>query len=374
MRTATLNHPTYKYVEKEAEADAVAWVFTDHDNMVKYPFKFPEIKPNELRANILYSGLCHTDSSWVREEWFSVNQYPICPGHEIIGVVSALGSDVKGFKIGDQVGLGPFRDCCRQCDYCKKGYDNLCTGEATGLVDQRWTYGDKYWGGYSTAVQHPADFFVKIPSSLALEKAAPLLCAGVTMYTPISKYAKPGDDVAVLGVGGLGHVAVMIAKAWGCKVTGFTIFKDQVGMIKSLGADEVVVVDKELNAIKQKKGKYHLVLNTIFSNDEKFSDYIRMTRPLGTFCQLGLPEVCQSSPICVSDIVFNQITFVGSLVGSRKEREEMLEFCAKHNILPMCETFEFEEFPKAYEKLLHGGPKFRCVVRCKDSFRGGPKV
>lgn len=369
---SALSHPTYQFVDSEADADGIAWVFTDHENMVKYPFKFPELKPNELRAEVQYSGLCHSDSSWVREEWTPI-KYPVCPGHEIIGIVSAVGSEVTDFKIGDKVGLGPFRDCCSQCDYCKRGYDNLCAGQRMGIMEQKATYGNKYWGGYATAVQHPAAGFAKIPENLPADQAAPLLCAGVTTFVPISKYAKPGDKVAVLGVGGLGHIGVKIAKAWGCHVTGFTILEDQLETIKNLGADEVVLVDKDLESVKKQQGKFDLVLNTIFYNDEKFNEYLRLTRPLGTFCQLGLPPVAGCSPVHISEIVFSQITFVGSLVGSRKNTADMLKFCAEHNIVPMCESFEFDEFPKAYDTLIRGRPKFKCVVKCKDVHKGGSK-
>jgi D-arabinose 1-dehydrogenase-like Zn-dependent alcohol dehydrogenase len=337
----------------EDQADAFAWVFVDTENMKKVPFKFPELKNTELRAKVTYTGLCHSDVHTVRDEWGKC-LHPIAPGHEIVGVVTHVGSDVKDFKLGDKVGFGAQRDCCEECEFCKLSYDQHCRGK----VEQKFTYGDKYWGGYASSVQHPAKFFFKIPENLPEERIPPLFCAGGTTHAPIARYAKPGDEVAVLGIGGLGHLAVQYAKAWGCKVTGFTSSKDKEQFIKDLGADRVVVLNKE--TLKEEAGKYHLIINTLPSGDQ-FSDLVSLARPLGTFCQLGLPPVDQS-PTLNCFTLMSQISVVGSLIASRKEINEMLEFSSKHNIVPLCEQFDFEDFPKAYDRLLHGKPIFRCVV------------
>jgi len=355
MADTQLTHPTYKFVD-EKEADAFAWIFTDEKSpMKKIAFKFPEIKPNEVRAKVLYSGLCHSDLHTVKEHWGPAG-YPIAPGHEIVGVVTHIGSEVKNFKVGDTVGFGCQRDCCEKCERCTNNFEQLCRDIS---FEQLLTYSKLYWGGYATSIQHPEKFYFNIPKELPLEKVPPIFCAGITTYAPVARYAKPGQEVAVLGIGGLGHMAVQYAKAWGCKVTAFTTSKDKEKFIKDLGADRVVIANEE--TFKQEAGKFHLVLNTLPSGDN-LSSLVSLTRILGTFVQLGAPPVDKPTPIVTQILIFNHINFTGSLTGSRKEIRELLEFSAKHNIVPLCETFDYEDFPKAFDHLENGKPLFRCVV------------
>ena len=234
-----LTHPTYQ-LASENQADASAWIFTDpKKGMTKVHIKFPELKPNELRIKVTYTGLCHSDLHTVRQDWFPC-PYPIAPGHEVVGVVTKVGSSVTKFRIDDRVGFGCNRESCGKCKLCKSGCEQLCFTINTQL-EQSLTYGPKYWGGYASHMQQPADWFFKLPSGLPENKIPPLFCAGITLYTPIAKYAKPGNEVAVLGIGGLGHLGVQYAKAWGCKVTAFTSSKGKEELIKKLGADRVVV-------------------------------------------------------------------------------------------------------------------------------------
>jgi len=349
-----LTHCTYKFVS-EQEAEAIAWVFVDTKTMKKVNIKFPELKPNEARAKVTYTGLCYSDCHTVRDEW-GPGGHPIAPGHEITGVITHVGADVKDLKVGDKIGFGAQRDCCDECEFCKLTYDQLCQSDK---IDQKLTYGDKYWGGYASHVQHPAKFFFKLPEGLPEERIPPLFCAGVTTYSPVAKYAKAGDRVAILGVGGLGHLAVQYAKAWGCEVTAFTSTKDKEDFIKGLGADRVVVTSED--TLKQEAGKYHLVINTL-PDGQKLNALVSLVRPLGTFCQLGCPDFSKPSPFTPGLLIFSQVNFVGSFIGSRKEVKAALEFSAKHNIVPLCEQFDFEEFPEAFDKLLNGRPQFRCVV------------
>ena len=360
MAEKKISHPTYKIVSDE-EADAFGWVFTGvKENMTKIGFKFPEIKPNELRANITYTGLCHSDLHIVTEEWGPA-PFPLVPGHEICGVVTALGSDVKGFEIGEPVAFGVLRETCGECEPCKADQENLCNGK----VEQKYTYDKTYWGGYATALQQPAAFFYKIPKNLPVEKVPPLLCAGITLYNPIKDYCKPGQEVAVIGVGGLGHLGVQYAKAWGCRVTGVTSSEDKKDFIKKLGADDVFVSTDE--NLEKYKGKFHVVLNTI-SGSQKLTGLVWLTRPLGTFVQLGLPPSDQPPVFDPAPLVHCKINYVGSETGSRKVVKEMLEFSSKNNIVSMCEQFEFNDFGKAFDVLKNGKPKFRCVVDCTKSY------
>ena len=361
MVDTQFTHPTYKFVD-EKEADAFAWVFVDTENMKKVAFKFPELKANEIRAKVTYSGLCYSDAHTVRNEWGPV-KYPIAPGHEIVGEVTHVGPEVKDFKVGEKIGFGCQRERCEKCEFCQIDADQFCRGGG----EQNFTYGDLYWGGYATAIQHPDKFFFKIPTNLPEEQIPPLFCAGVTTYAPIARYAKPGHNVAVLGIGGLGHLAVKYAHALGCNVTGFTSSKDKEQFIKDLGADRVVVSSEE--TLKQEAGKYHLIINTLPSNDQ-LTALIGLARPFGVFCQVGLPAFASPAPFNPAPLIFGQVSYVGSLIGSRKEIKEMLEFSSKHNIVPLCEKFDFEDFPKAYDRLLNGRPVFRCVV---DATKAGPK-
>ncbi len=241
------DHDLYKYCKDEKEADAVAWAFVNPKKMVKFPFKFPELKPNEIRANILYAGLCHSDVLTVRSEWGPA-KYPIAPGHEMVAEVSLVGSEVKDFKKGDLVGFGTRRDCCEKCDYCLQGRENLCTD-----VKDRGTYGH-YWGGYSTAIQHPAKFFYHLPENFKLNLGSPLFCAGITTYYPMKKFLKKGMKTAVIGIGGLGHVAIQFLHKLGHRVAAFTNSKDKEELIKKLG-DEIIISTDE-NEMKKVKGKF----------------------------------------------------------------------------------------------------------------------
>jgi len=359
-----LMHLNYQHTPNEAEADGIAYVFAGPNQMVRYPFKLPELNPNEIRINVSYSGLCQSDALTVNGEWGQIF-YPICPGHEITGIVSEIGSDVQNFKVGDRVGYGSQRECCMECSQCKEGLENCCIGEPMQMV----TYGDMYWGGYATVIQQPADFAFKLPEGLDEKSAPPLFCAGITTYAPLAKYCKSGDEVAVLGVGGLGHLAVQFAKAMGCKVTAFSSSSEKGDMIKELGAERVIS-STDLKALSGEMYKYKMVINTLPTSDEKLlNTYLGIVKPNGYLVQVGLPPAQMKFVVDPIVLISKQIHFTGSYIGSRKEIQEMLEFAAKHKIQPKCEFYEFEDFPKAFDKLVNGKPCFRCVVKCKDYFK-----
>ncbi len=352
---SNLTHPTYQFVS-EKEANASAWIFTSPtEGMTKVHIKLPDLKPNELRIKVTYTGLCHSDLHTVRQDWGPC-PYPIAPGHEVVGEVTQIGSDVTNLRIGDRVGFGCLREACGTCGPCVQNAEQLCNSTQ---IEQQYTYGPKFWGGYASHMQQPAEFFFKLPPNLPENKIPPLFCAGITLYAPIARFAKPGQNVAVLGIGGLGHMGVQYAKAWGCNVTAFTSSKDKEEFIKKLGADRVVVTS--LETLQQEAGKFDLILNTLPSNDD-LGTYILLTAKLGTFVQLGVPPTATSASFNPALLLFRHINFTGSLVGSRKETAEMLEFSAKHNIVPLCEEFDYEKFPEAFDRLENGRPIFRCVV------------
>lgn len=351
--TPNYEHPLYKHTD-ESQAEAFGYCFTSNKTFEKFPYKLPELADDEVRANVLYAGLCLSDSLHCRAKWGGAH-YPVAPGHEIIGVVEHVGKNVTEFKKGDKVAFGTLRDCCDQCKNCKRNKEPLCTDDSL----DRFTYG-LHWGGYSTHLQQPAKFFFKLPENLDLQKSAPLLCAGITVYNPIKQYLRPGDKCAVIGIGGLGHMAVQFLAKMGHHVTAVTNTLDKEQFIKSLGASEVITLKNQEDA-KKHKGQYDLVINTVPASD-KFADYLALTTSCGYFVQVGAPDYTENVSFNPLSLVLLEQHIVGSLVGSRVDTYEMLEFCAKNNVYPLVEEFAFEDFPKALEKLENGKPFFRCVV------------
>ena len=355
--TESYEHELYKHCDIK-EADAVAWAFVNKDKMVQFPFKFPEIGPEEVRVNVLYAGLCQSDVHTVRQTWGPC-KYPIAPGHEIIGEVSLVGKDVKDFKKGEIVGFGVMRDCCEKCKFCKKGKEHLCREG-----DDNFTYG-KYWGGYATAMQQPAKFFYHLPEGFKCEKAAPLFCAGITTYNPMLKFLT--DDMkttGVLGCGGLGHMAIQFLHKMGKHVTAFTTSEKKTELLKQLGADKVVI-STDPEQMKAAANSIEFLINTI-PNDIDFQQYISCVERGGKFVQVGMPAVDDSLKLNVNSLVGNEVELIGSMIGPRKAINTMVEFCHKNDVYPIVEEFPFEEMPKAFEKLENGRPHFRCVVNVKD--------
>ena len=351
-------HSLYKYVESVKDADAVAYAFVSKDKTTFFPYKSPSLASNEIRANILYAGLCLSDSLHSRGKW-GPSSYPVAPGHEIIAEVSEVGPDVTNFKKGDKVAFGTLRQMCGKCKYCSSGRgEPLCNGSTNNF-----TYG-LHFGGYSTMLQQPADFFIPIPDGLDLKRAAPLLCAGITVYNPIKKYLRPGDNCAVIGIGGLGHLAVQFLHKMGHNVVGVTSTPDKRDLIKSLGASDILNSSNEKEMIEN-AGKFDFIITTLPSTNN-FHSYFNLLASGGTLVVVGVGQATDIYNVSVAGLVLGEKKIVGSLVGKRDEIKEMLEFCVKNNVYPMCEHFAFEEFDKALNKLEHGKPHFRCVVDCGD--------
>lgn len=354
---AKRDHPIYVHTD-EKQADAHAFAFTSAKTFEKFPYKQPALQDDEVRAAVLYAGLCLSDSHTGRSKWGPA-LYPLAPGHEIIAEVESVGSKVTDFKKGDKVAFGTLRDACETCRYCKMNKEPLCND----LTRDRFTYG-LHWGGYSTHLQQPAKFFFKLPENLDLQKSAPLLCAGITVYNPIKQYLKPGFKTAVIGIGGLGHLAVQFLAKMGHEVTAVTTTMEKEKFIRSLGATNVITISDE-KVYQDHQGKYDLIINTVpFSNN--FQKYVSLTAPCGYFVQTGAPDISESITLNPVGLVLNEYHIVGSLVGSRADTNEMLEFCAKNNVYPLVEEYSFEDFPKALDRLENGKPIFRCVVNCGE--------
>ena len=358
--TEHYEHKYYKHVADEKNADAVAWSFVNGKKFVKFPFNFPEILPDEIRANVTFTGLCHSDSFAGRGEWNPNTVYPIVAGHEIAGEVSVVGSNVKDFKVGDTVAFGVQRDCCGRCRCCVElEREVLCQ-----KVAEKFTYNPRF-GGYATQLQQPAKFFYKIPSNMDIKRLPPLLCAGATVWGPIKRHIRKGDKAAVLGVGGLGHLAVQFLAKLGHEVVGLTTSSDKKDFIMSLGGTQVVNVNikEELDQIL---GKIDFVINTLPTSDMN-ERLFAICAPAAKWVQVGLPALKENNTnVPCNLLIINEIEVIGSLIGTRKEINEMLQFCNENNIYPMVEEFSFDDFPKALDRLENGRPKFRCVVNVQE--------
>jgi len=358
-----IDHQIYKRVDSASEADGLAWVFKNAKEFVPYYFKFPELKADEVRAKVLHTGLCHSDSMTGRECWGPCS-FPLCAGHEVIAQVTQVGADVKNVKVGQVVGYGPLRKACFECKYCKKGENNLCCGLP---VPERLLYG-QYFGGYATHIQQPACHAIPIPAGMDITTAPPLLCAGATVFSPMQRFIKDKSaKVGVIGIGGLGHLAVQFGHAMGNYVAGFTTSKDKVDYIKKLGADEVIVIDKEGKEFANHQDKFDFLVNTLpVSSPELLEGYMSTLTSNGTLIQVGAPDINTKMAFSFMLLIMKQIKVVGSAVGSTEETAHMLQFAHDHHVKVEAEKFSFEDFPKALDRLENGRPQFRCVVNVED--------
>jgi uncharacterized zinc-type alcohol dehydrogenase-like protein len=328
--------------------------------LAPWSFERREPRPDDVVIDILYCGVCHSDLHTVRNDWgWSV--YPVVPGHEIIGRVASMGKDVKRFKPGDAVGVGCMVDSCRTCDPCKQGLEQYCATGSTftyGGVDrhdQRPTY-----GGYSERIVVSDRFVLKVPDGLDLKGAAPLLCAGITTWSPLRHWkAGKGSKVAVVGLGGLGHMALKLAKALGAEVTLFSRTPGKEGDARRLGAHHVVLsTDKaQMEAVK---GKFELIIDTVpYAHD--LNTYIPALSVSGTLTLVGylgpLDPMLNTMPM-----ILGRKSVAGSLIGGIPETQELLDFCGEHGITSDVEMIKMPGINKAYERMLKSDVKYRFVI------------
>ena len=314
--------------------------------------------PTDVQIDILFCGVCHSDLHTVKSEW-TPPTYPCVPGHEIVGRVVAIGNDVKTFRIGDIAGVGCLVDSCRKCRSCKEGLEQFCEPGAT------WTYGSKdphtggvTYGGYSTTLVVDQHFVVHIPASLDLAAAAPLLCAGITTYSPLRHHkVGPGSRVGVVGLGGLGHMGVKIAKALGAHVTMFTTSPEKIADAKRLGADEVLVTR---GAWAWDAAPLDMILDTVAASHD-LNPYLKCLGRDGVMVVVGGPPT-PHPPINASLLVGRRRMLAGSLIGGIEETQEMLDFCAEHGITCDIELIEMQQINEAYERMLKSDVKYRFVI------------
>lgn len=328
------------------------------------PFTFDrrDPRPDDVVIEILYSGICHSDIHTARSEW-GPTMYPCVPGHEIVGRVMAIGKKVKKFKVGDLAGVGCFVDSCGKCSNCKSHEEQFCsthvafTYNSTELDNTTPTL-----GGYSTHITVKDKYVLKIKKGVPLERVAPLLCAGITTYSPLKRYkVKKGMKVGVVGLGGLGHMAVKLAKAMGAEVTVFSTSPNKEQDAKKLGAKHFVVT-KEAKNFDKVAGTLDLILNTVSANID-FSPYLSSLKMDATMVLLGVaPEPNQVQAFA---LIGGRKKLTGSLIGGIKETQEMLDFCAKKKVFSDIELISAQEINSAYEKTIKGQVKYRFVIDAK---------
>ncbi|MDX9732692.1 MAG: NAD(P)-dependent alcohol dehydrogenase, partial [Thermoanaerobaculia bacterium] len=308
----------------------------------------------------LYCGICHSDLHTARNEWHGTT-YPCIPGHEIVGRVAAVGSEVKGFKVGDMAGVGCLVDSCRSCSECKDDLEQFCAKGAIFTYNSPDAHlGGMTYGGYTNVIVVDEAFVLKVPAGLDPAGAAPLLCAGVTTYSPLRHWgAGPGKKVGVVGLGGLGHMAVKLAHAMGAHVVLFTTSAGKTADAKRLGADEVVL-SKDPEAMKAHAGTFHFILDTVAASHD-LDAYTTLLRRDGTLCLVGAPEYPHPSPT-VFNLIFGRKSIAGSLIGGIKETQEMLDFCAAKGLTADIETIPVQKVNEAYERMLKSDVKYRFVI------------
>ena len=327
------------------------------------PFREAEIKRRDLDSHdvlieIKYAGICHSDIHTAYGEWGPVD-YPLVPGHEIAGIVTAVGPHVTKYKVGDRVGVGCMVDSCGECENCRKGEEQYCLEgniQTYAGVDK---YGEPTQGGYSTHIVVQENFVLSIPDSIELDAAAPLLCAGITTYSPLNHWgAGPGKKVAVIGMGGLGHMAVQIAHAMGAEVTVLsrTLNKKEDGL--QLGASHYYATS-DLETFEKLAGSFDLIINTVSAKID-LDAYLGLLTLDGALVNVGAP----AEPLAVNvfSLIGHRRSFAGSLIGGIRETQEMLDFCAEHNLAPMIEVISADQIDEAYERVLASDVKYRFVI------------
>jgi uncharacterized zinc-type alcohol dehydrogenase-like protein len=315
--------------------------------------------PHDVEIEILFCGVCHSDLHTARNEWHGTT-YPCVPGHEIVGRIVSVGNHVTKFKVGDIGAVGCMVDSCRECEYCKEGLEQYCVPGATQTYNSPDKHlGTQTYGGYSESVVVDEAFVLKVPENLDLAATAPLLCAGITTYSPLRHWnVGPGKKVGVVGLGGLGHMAVKIAKAMGAEVIVFTTSPSKVEDAKRLGADDVVL-SKDETEMQRYAGKLHFVLDAVSANHD-INAYLNQLRVDGALALVGAPE--HPLPVAAFSLIPFRRSFAGSMIGGIAETQEMLDFCGKHNIVSDIEMINIQQINEAYDRLLKGDVKYRFVI------------
>lgn len=319
------------------------------------------VTPQDVAIEILYCGICHSDLHYARNEWSDVmpTVYPCVPGHEIVGRVTEVGSAVTKFKTGDLVGVGCLVDSDRTCPDCQDGFEQFCPSMVLTYGSPDKHTGGVTYGGYAESITVDESFVLRIPEGIDLAGVAPLLCAGITTYSPMKHWnVGPGKKVGIVGLGGLGHMGVKFAHALGAHVVVFTTSPSKVEDAKRLGADEVVI-SKNAEEMQQHFGSFDFILDAV-SAEHDINAYIMLLKRDGNLTLVGAPE--KPLPVAAFGLIFGRKSLSGSPIGGIAETQEMLDFCAEHNITADIEVIGVDGINEAYERLLKSDIKYRFVI------------
>ena len=317
---------------------------------------------NDVLIEIKFSGICHSDIHQIKGDW-GTQQYPQIPGHEIAGIVTAVGKNVTKFKVGDQAGVGCMVDSCGRCESCKRGEEQFCDNEATlftyGSPDKTSPTGITQ-GGYADNIVVKEQFVIRIPNTIRLQDAAPLLCAGITTYSPLMKADfKKGDKIGVAGIGGLGHMAIKLAVSKGAEVYAFTTSPEKREDILGFGAKEVIIVD-DVTKLKPYRKKLDYMIATL-PVEYDIAAYASTVKPDGTYCQVGMPPGFKVSMSNIG-LANSRVNYTASLIGGIPETQEVMDYCAKNKIYPRIEVIKAEEINNAWTKVLDKKARYRYVI------------
>jgi alcohol dehydrogenase (NADP+) len=324
------------------------------------PFNFQrrDVGEHDVQIEILYCGVCHSDLHTVRNEWQNTT-YPCVPGHEIVGRVVKVGAHVKKFKEGDTAGVGCMVDSCRTCANCEEDLEQFCDNVTFTYNSPDKHVGGMTFGGYSDSIVVDEAFVLQVPKNLNLAGVAPLLCAGITTYSPLHRHnVTKGQKVGVVGLGGLGHMGVKLAKALGAHVVVFTTSSNKVEDALRLGADEVVN-SKNADEMKKHLNSFNFILDTV-SAQHDINAYLLLLKRDGNLTQVGVPA--EPLSLNVGSLIFGRRSLSGSLIGGIKETQEMLDFCGKHNITSDIELIPIQKINEAYDRLVKSDVKYRFVI------------
>lgn len=317
------------------------------------------VGPHDVKFEILYCGVCHSDLHVARNEWGGTH-YPVVPGHEIVGRVTEVGAHVKKFKAGDLAGVGCLVDSCRSCDNCEKGLEQFCRNGSTGTYNAKDKHtGGFTFGGYSKEIVVDEAFVLRVSDKLPLEAVAPLLCAGITTYSPLRHWkVGKGHKVGIVGLGGLGHMAVKFAASFGAEVTMLSSSADKQKDAQRLGAQHFALT-KDPEQVNRLRGTFDFIIDTV-SAPHNYNEYLNMLNTDGVMICVGAPPT--PSEIMSFSLIGGRKSLAGSLIGGLPETQEMLDYCAGHNIVSDIELIDMKDINTAYERMLKGDVKYRFVI------------
>ncbi|TKC10153.1 NAD(P)-dependent alcohol dehydrogenase [Pedobacter polaris] len=334
------------YAAQTPETDLAAW-----------DFERREVGPHDVQLEILYCGVCHSDLHQIKNDWFP-GVFPMVPGHEIVGKVIKVGDHVKNFKLGELAGIGCLVDSCQVCENCKDGLEQYCLDGNTQTYNNKGRDGVPTYGGYSNNIVVREEFVLHISAKLPLAATAPLLCAGITTYSPLKHWkVGKGHKLAVLGLGGLGHMAVKFGVAFGAEVTVLSTSPSKKAAAKELGAHHFVVTS-DAEQLKAVKGSFDFILDTV-SADHDMNMYLSLLRTNGVHIVVGVPA---PYPIHPFSLIGGRKSLVGSGIGGIQETQEMLDFCAEHNIVSDIELIDIKDITASYERMVKGDVRYRFVI------------